>query len=409
MSSATTPSPWNRDLMLAVACAALIVTVSMGIRQSFGLFMPEMGRDFGIGREWFGLAIAVQNLLFGLVQPWVGAASDKYGARRVVLVGALIYAAGLVLAATAQGSASMMMALGVLVGLGLSGTTFVVLMGSVARWVQPDQRSRALGLVTAGGSLGQFAVVPMSQWWIDLFGWRGAMVGMLVLMALLVLAILGLKRDAAPPEAASKAEGLAAALRSAARHPHYWLLNGGFFVCGFHIAFVATHFPAYLIDQGIPASVGAGCLALIGLFNIAGSYLFGIWGDRRSRTWLLGCLYGSRAVAIAVFLLVPLSPLSALLFAAVFGFLWLGTVPLTSGAVASMFGLRHMSALYGVVFLSHQVGSFLGAWWAGRLYDQTGSYQAVWLTSIALGVIAALLSFATRDHAVEAKPAVAAA
>jgi MFS family permease len=398
---------WSRTVLLAIACAAFLVTVSMGIRQSFGLFMQPVGGEFGVGREFFGFAIALQNLLFGIAQPFVGAIADRYGTRRVVIVGGVVYAAGLVLAALAQSSLQMMAALGLLIGLGLSGTTFVVLMAAIGRWVRPEQRSLAFGLVTAGGSFGQFAVVPLAQGLIAALGWRGAMLGLFVLMLLSLLAVLGLKGDAsANGESAAQArEPLSDALRRATGCRHYWLLNFGFFVCGFHIAFIATHFPAYLVDQGIAAGVGAFALGLVGLFNIAGSYLFGIWGGRHSRPWLLALLYGARALAIALFLIVPLSAASALIFAAVFGFLWLGTVPLTSGAVASMFGLRYLSTLYGVVFLSHQIGSFLGAWLAGRLFDATGSYDAVWLTSIALGLFAAAVSALTRDAPVPLRTA----
>ena len=395
-------SGWSRTALLAIACAALIVTVSMGIRQSFGLFMQPIGGEFGLGREFFGFAIALQNLLFGLVQPVVGALADRHGARRVVAAGGVVYALGLGLAALSQSSAGMLTALGLFIGLGLSGTTFVVLMGAIGRWVRPEQRSLAFGLVTAGGSFGQFAVVPLAQAMIGGLGWRGAMFGLLVLMLLSLFAILGLKGDARLGSAGVSAarEPLGAALRRAAGSGHYWLLNFGFFVCGFHIAFIATHFPAYLVDRGVAAGVGAFALGLVGLFNIAGSYLFGIWGGHHSRPWLLAALYGARALVIALFLLLPLSAMSALVFAAVFGFLWLGTVPLTSGAVASMFGLQYLSTLYGVVFLSHQVGSFLGAWLAGRLFDATGTYDAVWLTSIALGLIAAVASAFTRDDPV---------
>jgi MFS family permease len=407
VSPSSTPAGegWTRAAALAIACAALIVTVSMGIRQSFGLFLQPVGADFGLGREFFGFAIALQNLLFGIAQPFVGALADRHGTRRVVVGGGLVYALGLGLAATAQSSLGMLAALGLFVGIGLSGTTFVVLMAAIGRWVRPEQRSLAFGLVTAGGSFGQFAVVPLAQGLIGWLGWRGALVALLLLMLAALLAVLGLKGDASASAGATRTapESFGAALRRAAGSRHYWLLNFGFFVCGFHIAFVATHFPAYLVDRGIGAGVGAFALGLIGLFNIAGSYLFGVWGGRHSRPYLLAALYASRAVAIAVFLLLPLSPATALVFAAVFGFLWLGTVPLTSGAVASMFGLQYLSTLYGVVFLSHQVGSFLGAWLAGRMFDATGSYDAVWLASIALGLFAAGVSFATRDAPVPAR------
>lgn len=394
---------WSRAALLAIACAALIVTISMGVRQSFGLFMQPVGADFGFGRESFGFAIALQNLLFGLVQPFVGALADRHGARRVVLGGALIYALGLGLAAASQSSFGLLTSLGLFVGIGLSGTTFVVVLSAVGRWVRPEQRSLAFGLVTAGGSFGQFAVVPLAQGMIATLGWRAAMFGLLLLVLASMLAVIGLKGEAIASgdrhtEAAP--ESLGAMLRRAATHRHFWLLNFGFFVCGFHIAFVATHFPAYLVDRGIGAGVGAFALGLVGLFNIAGSFLFGVWGGQHSRPMLLAALYGARALVIAVFLLLPLSAASALVFAAVFGFLWLGTVPLTSGAVASMFGLRYLSTLYGVVFLCHQIGSFLGAWLAGRLYDATGSYDAIWLASIVLGVIASIASMVTRDEAV---------
>jgi len=399
------PASWTRTAIIAIACGALIVTLSMGVRQSFGMFLQPIGRDFGIGREYFGFAIAVQNLLFGLAQPFVGAIADRYGVRRVLVVGTLVYAAGLALAAVVLTPGGIMASLGVLVGLGLSGTTFVVVLTGVARLVPPEQRSLAFGLVTAGGSFGQFAVVPISQALIAAWGWRSAMIGLGVLMLATLAAAVGIRRPAASSVAATADDGgLTRALAQAAAHPHYWLLNAGFFVCGFHIAFIATHFPAYLVDKGLPAQVGASALALVGLFNIAGSYLFGLWGGRHSRPRLLAALYLARAVVIAIFLAVPLSATSALVFAAAFGFLWLGTVPLTNGAVASLFGLRYLSTLYGIVFLSHQVGSFVGAWVAGRLYDTTGSYQPVWIASVALGLAAAAISYVTRDTPAIANP-----
>lgn len=400
-------SQWTRAAIIAIACGALIVTLSMGVRQSFGMFMQPIGREFGIGREYFGFAIAVQNLLFGLAQPFVGAIADRYGVRRVLVAGTLVYAGGLLFAAFVLSPGGVMASLGVLVGLGLSGTTFVVVLTGVARLVRPEQRSMAFGLVTAGGSFGQFAVVPIAQALIASWGWREALLGLTGLILITIIAAAGIRRPqvtAASAAADADDGGLRRALAQAAAHPHYWLLNAGFFVCGFHIAFIATHFPAYLVDQGIAASVGATALALVGLFNIAGSYLFGLWGGRHSRPRLLAALYAARAIAIAIFLLVPLSAFSALAFAAVFGFLWLGTVPLTNGAVASLFGVRYLSTLYGIVFLSHQVGSFIGAWVAGRLYDNTGSYGPVWIASIALGLLAAGVSFFTRDEPAAATP-----
>lgn len=393
-------SVWTRTALIAVASAAAIVTLSMGVRQSFGLMMQPVGSELGISREAFGFAIALQNLLFGLVQPFIGAAADRFGTRPTLIGGSLLYIAGLVLAASATGATSLGLALGVMVGMALSATTFVVVLSAVGRVVPEAQRSLAFGLVTAGGSLGQFAVVPLAQGLVGAFDWRIALWILSALIAFIALLAFGLPGRLRKGATAPVIEGpaLGEALRGAARHPHYWLLNGGFFVCGFHVAFVGTHLPAYLVDGGLSPSVGAWSLALIGLFNIAGSWLFGLWGGRHSRTGLLAALYFARGLAMVIFLWLPLTPASALVFASVFGFLWLGTVPLTSGAVVSMFGLRQLSTLYGIVFLSHQVGAFFGAWWAGRLFDATGSYDAIWWTSVALALLAAALSAATREH-----------
>lgn len=390
---------WTRTALIAVASAAAIVTLSMGVRQSFGLMMQPVGGDLGISREAFGFAIALQNLLFGLVQPFIGAASDRFGTRPTLIGGSLLYIAGLALAASATGAHSLGLALGVMVGMALSATTFVVVLSAVGRLVPEAQRSLAFGLVTAGGSLGQFAVVPLAQGLVGAFDWRIALWILSALIALIALLAFGLPgRVRKGAAAAVEGPELGEALRCASRHSHYWLLNGGFFVCGFHVAFVGTHLPAYLVDGGLSPAVGAWSLALIGLFNIAGSWLFGLWGGRHSRTGLLAALYFARGLAMVIFLWLPLTPVSALVFASVFGFLWLGTVPLTSGAVVSMFGLRQLSTLYGIVFLSHQVGAFFGAWWAGRLFDATGSYAAIWWTSVALALLAAALSAATRER-----------
>lgn len=376
---------------MMILCAAVIVTVAMGIRQSFGLMMRPITLDLGIGRQDFGLALAFQNLLFGLVQPFVGAYADKHGAGRVIAFGTALYAGGLVLAGVATDTAMLHLTMGLLIGLAMSGTTFVVVFGPVARAVSPERRTLALGIVTAGGSLGQFLVVPAAQGLLQAFDWRMTLTILAVLAATMAALGLGV---AGKPQSQAVAEGPASAkdaLREAMGNRSYWLLLAGFFVCGFHIAFVGTHLPAYVSDRGLAAEVGAWSLALIGLFNIFGSYLFGAWGGRWSKKNLLSSLYAGRAVLIAVFLLTPLSPLSVLVFSAGFGFLWLGTVPLTSGLISQIFGARHMSMLYGIVFLSHQVGSFIGAWWAGQAFDATGSYDAVWLVSIALGVTAAIL------------------
>lgn len=390
-----------------VVCAALIVTLAMGVRQAFGLFLRPISVDLDIGRQAFGLAIALQNLVFGLIQPFVGAWADKHGAGKVIVGGAALYIAGLVLATFASGFIGLTLSFGLLVGLSMAGTTFVVVIGAVSRIVPPHKRTLAFGLVTAGGSLGQFLIVPATQGLLDWLDWKGALMILALMVAAIVPLALGL---AGKPDHSGAPDGppLKAALAEAFAHPSFWLLNLGFFVCGFHIAFVGTHLPAYIRDQGLSPGVGAASLALIGLFNIAGSWLWGAWGGVHSKKGLLALLYFGRAVAIALFLVIPLSPASVLIFASAFGFLWLGTVPLTSGLVGQIYGVRHMSALFGIVFLSHQVGAFFGAWLAGLAFDATGSYTQMWIASIVLALIAAFSSLPVRERAIEriAEPSV---
>ncbi len=373
--------------------AAAIVTIAMGVRQAFGLFLPDMSSDLSIGRSSFGLSLALQNLLFGLAQPFVGALADRHGAGRVVAGGTLLYAAGLIAASVAGSAIGLHLSFGLMVGMALSATTFVVVLGAVGRVVSPERRSMAFGIVTAGGSLGQFLVVPAGQLLIGELGWRMALVALAGLIAVMLALAVGVsgKPQAAGAQAGGDGQTLRQALGEAAGHRGFWLLNGGFFVCGFHVAFIATHFPAYLTDKGLGLAIGANALALVGLFNIFGSYLFGMWGGKWSKKGLLAALYAARGVVMIAFLAAPLTPVSALLFAAAMGFLWLGTVPLTSGLVGQIFGMRYLSTLYGIVFLGHQLGSFCGAWIAGLMFDWTGSYDSIWVASVALGFIAALL------------------
>lgn len=388
--------PWT-----IILCGAAIVTLAMGVRQAFGLFLPQMSAALDISRGSFGLALALQNLLFGLVQPPVGAIADKYGAGRVIFFGALLYIAGLVGAALATNALGLHLSLGVAIGMALSATTFVVVLGVVGRVVPEERRSLSFGIVTAGGSLGQFLVVPAGQMLIGEVGYRLALVALAGLIAVCLPLALGL---AGKPEAAADdgpQQRLSEALGEAARHKGYWLLNAGFFVCGFHIAFIATHFPAYLNDRGLGLQIGATALALVGLFNIFGSYFFGFAGDRLRKKWVLSALYASRGIVLTWFLLAPLSSTSALIFASAMGFLWLGTVPLTSGLVGDMFGIRYLSTLYGVVFFSHQVGSFFGAWAAGFVYDRFGSYDAAWAASIILAIAATLIHLPIKDAPVD--------
>jgi len=390
--------PW-----IVIACAAFIVTLAMGVRQSFGLFLPQMSVDIGISRSDFGLAMALQNLLFGLVQPFVGALADKHGAGRVVLGGALLYALGLIGAAFATDAIGLHISFGLLIGMAQSATTFVVVLGAVGRVVSPEKRSSAFGIVTAGGSLGQFLVVPLASMLLRDIGYHETlwiMAGLVALCGLLAIGVAG-RTDGGSDLMVEVEQSAREALREAAVHRGFWLLNAGFFVCGFHIAFIATHLPAYLDDKGLGIEIGAQVLALVGLFNILGSYVFGRAGDVLRQKYVLSGLYVARSVVIALFLFLPLTHASALVFAGAMGFLWLGTVPLTSGIVGRVFGIRYLSMLYGIVFLSHQLGSFFGAYTAGLIFDATGSYNIAWGFSIALGLFAGLVHLPIADGPVK--------
>ncbi|WP_297801877.1 MFS transporter [uncultured Brevundimonas sp.] len=403
----SSPAPvLSRQAWIMIAASAAIVTLAMGVRQSFGLYLTPMVMDLGISRQTFGFVLALQNLLFGAVQPFVGAYADKHGAGRVLLIGTAMYAAGMVITAYATNALGIGIGFGALVGMAMSGCTFVVTMGAVGKIVPPHKRTLAFGIITAGGSLGQFFVVPLAQALIDAIGWQNSLTALAAMLLLIVPLAFGLmtRRGAV---AASRPEGLplGQALKQAFADHSWWLLFGGYFVCGFHVAFVGIHFPAYITDQGLPASVGATGLALIGLFNILGSWMWGAWGGKYSKKHLLAVLYALRGVAIIVFLMVPLTSASALVFTAAFGFLWLGTVPLTNGLVAQIYGLRNLSALTGLVFFGHQIGAFLGAWLAGLIFDATGSYQLVWYIAIALGFIAAVANLPIRQTPPAPQPA----
>lgn len=369
-----------------------IVALSIGIRQSFGLFLPPMTESLGWGRETFAAAIAVQNLLWGVTQPLFGAAADRWGARLVVSVSALVYAAGLYLMAITSGPGELFLSTGLLIGLALSGTSFAVVLGAVARAFPPESRSLALGLVSAGGSFGQFAMVPIGQAFIASYGWSTALmlIAVLALGMVLLAGSLGGRGESAVAEA-TPAASVGAALREASGHRGYRLLVAGFFVCGFHITFIGTHLPAYLTDRGLNPQQAAGALALIGLFNIIGSALCGYFGGLFAKKNVLSLLYLARSGVILAMLMLPLTPWAAYAFAAGMGLLWLGTVPLTNALVAQVFGPRYLGTLFGVVFLSHQLGAFIGVWMGGWVFDVTGSYDLVWWVAIGLGLLAAAL------------------
>ncbi len=386
--------PWYRRSAVVIAAAGFVVLVSMGLRQSFGIFMQPIGCVLGLDREVFGLAIAVQNLVLGL--PLAGYLADRFSPRKVVFAGALLYALSMLLMSEIQGAPGLLLVLGILSGTAQSATTFVVVLGAVARVVPESGRARAFGLVTGVGSFGMFAMVPLANDWLLNGGWSWAF-EMLAWTALTMVFAALFMPDGRTDDVGRRVR-LKPLLHSALRHRGYLLLIIGFFVCGFHVAFIATHLPAYAVDEGLDRTTAGRALALIGLFNIFGSLLFGWLGDRYRKTRVLSALYGIRAIVIAGFVLIPLSPATALWFGAVIGLLWLGTVPVTSGLVGQFFGVRYLGTLYGVVFLGHQLGAFLGAWWAGRMFEATGSYIGVWWVAAVLSVAAALIHVSIDDR-----------
>lgn len=387
--------------VIVMLCGAAIVAISMGIRQAFGIFLRPISSDLGIGRDVFSLAFAVQNLCFGLALPFIGMLVDRVAVRGIIVLGALLYAAGLLLTPALPTAAGLTFAVGLVIGLAQGATSFVVVFGPVGRVVPATQRSLAFGIVTAGGSLGMFAFVPLAQGLLSAMDWRGAFAVLAAVAASMAVLAIGMAGTAAPRGTGGSAETLGQTLQVARGHSGYLLLNAGFFVCGFHVAFITAHFPAYLTDYNISPTVAANALAIIGLANVFGSYMFGVLGGRYRKKHVLTWLYAARAVTFVVFLLVPLTSTSALLFGAAIGLLWLGTVPLTSGVVAQIFGTRYLSTLYGIVFLSHQIGAFLGAWLGGVEYDRTGTYTNVWLAAILLSVTAAVLHWLIRDAPVQ--------
>ena len=376
-------------VILLVGC--IILTLSMGVRHTAGLFLQPMTADHGWSRETFSFAIAIQNLIWGLASPFAGALADRHGAGRTVLGAAVLYVVGLVLMSQAGSPLSFDLSAGVLIGLGLSGTTFAVIMGVIGRHTTPQKRSLALGIASAGGSFGQFAVLPVGQMLISTYGWQSALV--LLAAGVGLIAPLAYAMADGHKPAAAAGQSVSEALREAGGERSFHYLFWGYFVCGFQTAFIMLHLPSYLVDSGLTANVGMTAVALIGLFNIFGSFIFGWGGGRYSKKNLLVLIYALRAVAILVFMLLPMSTASAWVFSAVMGLLWLGTVPLTNGLVAQIFGLRYMSMLTGVVFLGHQLGSFLGAWLGGRIFDETGSYLLAWALAVGLSVLAAICSW----------------
>jgi len=391
-----------------LVCGAAVVTLSMGIRHGFGLWLQPITMDRGWARETFAFALAVQNLAWGLAGPFAGGLADRFGALRVLVAGALLYALGLVLMALATSGLAFTGSAGVLLGLAQSGTTYAIVYGVIARQVDPDKRSWAMGVTAAAGSFGQFLMVPVESWLIGSAGWDNALLILgLVALGMAPLAF-GLREPPAPSAKAGHGQTVGAALREAFAYPSFRLLMAGYFVCGFQVVFIGVHLPSYLKDAGLGPQVATIALMLIGLFNVFGTYAAGVLGQRLARRHILAAIYLLRALAIVAFVSVPITAASVYVFSAVMGLLWLSTVPPTNAIVAQIFGARYMSMLGGFVFLSHQVGSFLGVWLGGVLYDASGSYAIVWWLAVALGVFAALVNLPVRESAI-ARPAPASA
>jgi predicted MFS family arabinose efflux permease len=386
-------------------CGAAIVTIAMGIRHGFGLWLQPITQAQGWSRETFAFAMAIQNLAWGLSGIFAGMLADRFGAFRVIVGGAALYALGLLGMAYASSALMFSLTAGVLIGMAQAGTTYAVVYGVIGRNVPANRRSWAMGIAAAAGSFGQFLMVPTEGFLISNLGWQEA----LVALACGTLAMMPLAWWLREPHFADGAghfreQSIMQALREAFAYRSFQLLMAGYFVCGFQVVFIGVHMPSYLRDHGLSAQVASYSLALIGLFNVFGTYTAGVLGQRFQKKNILAFIYLARAVVISVFLLMPLSPISVYIFSAVMGLLWLSTVPPTNAAVAQIFGVAHLSMLSGFVFFSHQIGSFLGVWLGGLLYDRTGSYDIVWYIAIALGVAAALVNLPVKEAAIVRSP-----
>ena len=387
----------RRATVFLLLVSGIVISLSMGMRQSMGLFLGPLTAELGVSAATFSFSLALQNIVWGASGPVVGALADRYGARPVVFATALVYAAGLLVMTLAKGPFGLDLA-GFLCGIGIAGTGFGVLIGVVARASPPEKRSQRVGLVAATGSLGTVVLAPFAQGLTSLAGWKAALLGFVAVAGVTALLSLLIREQRHSSSEARGSQGLAEALREAARHRGFLQMTTAYFACGFQLIFLTTHLPRYLEICGLSPSVGAQALGLIGLCNTFGTYLFGHLGARYSQKKLLALLYGTRTVFICIFLAVPVSPASALVFAAAMGFLWLGVAPLMSGVIGRMFGLTHFNTLYGVSFFSHQLGSFAGAWMGGLVYTLTGNYSVAWGALIAIGIIAFTLQWTADDR-----------
>lgn len=394
---------FSKPLIYMLIGSAIILALSLGVRHGFGLYLVPMSDEFGWGHNVFSLAIAMQNLIWGAAQPFTGALADKYGSKIVVAVGGVLYTIGLLLMAISSTGWLLNLSVGLILGLALSATSFSVLLSAVGRAALPEKRSLAMGIASAAGSFGQFIMLPSTLLLLQNFGWSAALVVSALLIAMIVPLAWMLKAPAfVVPNASTNQVQLSFndILVIAKNHKPFWFLSLGFLVCGFQVVFIGIHLPGYLIDHGFNATTGTVFLALVGLFNIVGTYTAGWLGGKYSKPKLLMGLYGLRGIAIIAFLMLPLSTVTIYSFGVVMGLLWLSTVPLTNGIVANMFGIKYLSMLSGIVFFTHQVGSFFGGWLGGVNHDVTGNYDLIWLFSIILSVFGVLVHFFVDEKAV---------
>jgi MFS family permease len=396
-------SQYKKLLSFAIIAASALLAINFGFRSSLGLFLKPVSESFGYGREIFAFSLALQNLFWGLFQPLAGAIADKYGTAKVIILGSILYALGLYITATADGFIDLHLGAGILIGMGIAGTGLGVVLPAMARMVRPEKRAFALGIGTAAGSAGQFLLIPVAREFLVTYGWQMALVIMAIGSLSMILFTPVFKDD---KKTNTKTDGeseqnLREALKEASKHFHYWLLIAGFFVCGFQLAFITVHMPAYLADKGFDSSVAAISLSIIGLCNIVGSLTAGHLSGIYSKKWILAFIYGARSIVIVLFLVFPISLFSVYAFSFATGFLWLATVPPTSGLVAQMFGLKYMGTLYGIVFLNHQIGSFTGVWLGGYLFDTTGSYNQVWWWAAIIAAITAIIHVFIDERPVE--------
>ena len=401
MSEPNNPACRHQPLSMVqvLICGAAIVTLSMGIRHGFGLWLQPITQAQGWTRGTFSFALAVQNLSWGVFGIFAGMVADRFGAFRVIASGAVLYALGLVGMALSPTGFVFTLTAGLLIGAAQAGTTYAVIYGVIGRNIAANQRSWAMGVAAAAGSFGQFLMVPTEGFLIQTLGWQQALLTLAAAVLLIVPLALGLReKEFSASIHAERGQTIGQAFREALKYPSFQLLMAGYFVCGFQVVFIGVHLPSFLKDKGLSPQVAGYALALIGLFNVFGTYIAGSLGQKMAKRKILATIYFSRAVVITVFLMLPISPATVYVFAAIMGFLWLSTVPPTNALVAQIFGIQHLSMLSGFVFFSHQIGSFLGVWLGGYLYDRTGSYNVVWLIAIALGVVAGLVNLPVREE-----------